>query len=277
MTEHSQTDGASKSERGGLQSSETKVIPERKTLDVHTITPDEWEHFTRNAWARSLLTAATQGSNSEYVPIPTGPRQMKPDTGEDGFMGQTLNSATALPFYITLRRRKLATAEELLRDPPRGVMEYQRKPLTPERPPDTITLVSLGFPGACGYPSTAHGGLVATLFDECMSLALALYEPGHEESPQQQERRKYERNSPRPSAARGDRIYTAQLTVRYRQPVQVPALLVVRAWCVARKGRKTWTIAQALQEVDSDGKEPRSRTIRADASALWINSDAPKL
>ncbi|KAL1977656.1 hypothetical protein VTN31DRAFT_515 [Thermomyces dupontii] len=246
-------------------------------MEIHTITSEEWEHFSRNAWARSILTSATQDSNSEYVPIPTGPRQIKPDTGEDGFMGQTLNTATTLPFYITLRRRTLATADATMpRNPPRGVMEYQRTPFTPERPPDTITLVSLGSPGVSGYPSTAHGGLVATLFDECMSLAMALYEPGHNTSPQQ-ESRNQESTSSLPDAVRGDRIYTAQLTVRYRQPVQVPALLVIRAWCVARNGRKTWTIAQAWQEVESDGKEPNRRTIRADASALWINADAPKL
>jgi acyl-coenzyme A thioesterase PaaI-like protein len=146
-----------------------------------------------------------------------------------------------------------------------------KKSFTPSRPPDTITLVSLGTPGVSGHPSTAHGGLLATLFDEVQSIAMTLHLPPI--SPSEEE----------DLATRGGHtVYTAQLSVRYKAPVLVPGLLVIRSWCVARNGRKTWTIAQALQEDEADGQGhlewTKRKRVRAESTALWIDvSVQPKL
>lgn len=231
----------------------------------------EASHFRSHAWAQSLLTSSLQDGQGDYIAIRTGSRSVKQATGEDGFFAGTLQTASTIPFLVTLRRRDLRSVTAAL-PPEAPVMDPKaKKSFTPSRPPDTITLVSLGTPGVSGHPSTAHGGLVATLFDEVQSIAMTLHlppiSPGEEED----------------LATRGGHtVYTAQLNVRYKAPVLVPGLLVIRSWCVARNGRKTWTIAQALQEDEADGQGhlewTKRKRVRADSAALWIDvSVQPKL
>ncbi|KAJ9664511.1 hypothetical protein H2198_000162 [Neophaeococcomyces mojaviensis] len=231
----------------------------------YSITPAEWDHFSSNPWAKSLLTAASQG-NSEYVPVPTKRRQSKP-TDEDGFLSGTLNTAKTLPFFITLRRRELSSVTAgLPRTPPATALEYEKKPFTPERPPDTITLVSLGTPGVSGLLGTAHGGLLATLFDETMALARASHKSESDTAV-----------GPSAGSLGATRVFTAQLTIRYRKPVRAAAVLVIHSWCIARDGHKIWTVAQAVQEdEDASGhlEWSKGKTVKADASALWVVAGA---
>ncbi|CAG7939807.1 unnamed protein product [Penicillium nalgiovense] len=221
----------------------------------YSITAAEWDHFSSNPWAKSLLTAAS-AENSEYVPALTKRRQSKP-TDEDGFLAGTLSTPETLPFFITLRRRDLSSVTAALPPtPPAGALEYDKKPFTPERPPDTITIVSLGTPGVSGIVGTAHGGLIATLFDETMALARAFHKPAYGTE-----------------VLRAGPTYTAQLTVRYRKPVRAAAVLVIHSWCISRNGHKTWTIAQAVQEdedVSGHLKGSKGKTVKADSSALWL-------
>ncbi|KAF4216882.1 hypothetical protein CNMCM6457_004753 [Aspergillus fumigatiaffinis] len=123
-------------------------------------------------------------------------------------------------------------------------------------------MVDLATPGVSGHPSTAHGGVVATLLDEAMSLAVAMHAPSSGDHP------------------RGA-IYTAQLDVRYKKPLRVPGLVVVRAKVVARVGRKYWVRAQAVQEESDEGlgghlEWAKKKTVVTDAMAFWIQT-APSL
>ena len=127
-------------------------------------------------------------------------------------------------------------------------------------------MVDLATPGVSGHPSTAHGGVVATLLDEAMSLAVAMHAPASGDHP------------------RGA-IYTAQLDIRYKKPLRVPGLVVVRAKVVARVGRKYWVRAQAVQEEtgENNGRGigghlewAKKKTVVTDAMAFWIQT-APSL
>lgn len=126
-------------------------------------------------------------------------------------------------------------------------------------------LLGLSSPGISGHPSTAHGGVLATLIDETMSLAVTLHgglNPGDLHRP------------------RGH-IFTAQLDVRYKRPVAVPGVVVVRAKVVRRVGRKSWVRAQVVQGVDlgiDSGSESQSQSqeplVMVDAMAFWLETKA---
>jgi acyl-coenzyme A thioesterase PaaI-like protein len=227
----------------------------------------ELSHFHSNAWAKSLLASSIRDGAGEYFPIATWSRVPKPSTGEDGFFSQTLATPSTVPFVLTLRRKDIKSATASLPKEPPVIDPKQKKPFKPSRPPDTITLITLAYPGVCGHANTAHGGLVASLFDEVMSLAVALHMPPSS-------------NPSLGSQARdGLMFYTAQLDVRYKRPVVVPGLLVIRTWCVAHDGRKYWTFSQAMQEEEEEAgghlEWAKRKTVRAEGSALWIEVPLP--
>lgn len=118
-------------------------------------------------------------------------------------------------------------------------------------------LFGLSSPGVSGHPSTAHGGIVATLIDEAMSLAVSVHS-GHGDE----------------THPRGP-IFTSQLDLRYKKPVDVPGLLVVRAKVVAKAGRKFWVRAQAVQEDQNSGGHlewASRKTVRTDGMAFWLEA-----
>ncbi|RJE20131.1 thioesterase family [Aspergillus sclerotialis] len=206
------------------------------------------QHFNSIPWAASLL------KSPDYYPIQTWSRLPKPSTGEDGFFAGTLATPSTIPHSLTLRRRDIAP-------PPQEVPVWPSPTASPSSPPsstppDVIMLLSLSTPGICGHPSTAHGGIVATLIDETMSLAVTTHSDDRRDHP------------------RGA-IYTAQLDLRYKRPVAAPGLLVVRAKVVARVGRKTWVRAQALQEEDNAGGHlewAKRKRVMADAMGFWLET-----
>lgn len=127
-------------------------------------------------------------------------------------------------------------------------------------------ILDLASPGLSGHPDTVHGGIVATLIDEAMSLAVGAHSAG-------------------PASDAGDNargsIFTAQLDVRYKKRVTNPALLVIRTKVIARVGRKFWVRAQALQEEEeSTGGHlewAKRKIVKAEAMAFWIVTPDEKL
>lgn len=217
--------------------------------------------FRAHPWSNSLL------SNPDYFPIRTWSRTAKP-SGEDAFFANTLGTDSTIPHVLTLRRKDIPSVPK---DPPQIRLDAQGRPITPSapaRPPDMISLLMLSNPGISGHPSTAHGGAVATILDEVVSLCVALHVPAYAENE---------------AEARGA-LYTMQLDVRYKRPVYVPGLAVVKAWCVARDGRKYWMRGQLVQEEEEgeEGKNGRSgagqlewvkrKTVRTEALGFWLQT-----
>lgn len=220
-------------------------------------------YFSAIPWSRNLL------SSKDYYPIQTWSRLPKTSTGEDAFFAGTIATPTTIPHVLTLRRRDIAPPPAPTDPPvwPAPTASASAPPST--SPPDVMMLFGLEAPGICGHPSTAHGGIVATLIDETMSLAVAVHLDSDSRG----------RRSPDESP-RGP-IFTSQLDLRYKRPVAVPALVVVRAKVVARAGRKFWVRAQAVQEE----QEPpgghlewaKRKQVTTDAMGFWLQASEVKL
>lgn len=222
-------------------------------------------HLRTNSWANNLISSA------DYTPIETDSRRLKPTTGEDGYFAQTLNTPSTIPHCLTLQRRNLTSAPT---EVPTWLPATKQdaasaaKPTPALNPADIIMIFDLSSPGLSGHPSTVHGGLVATLIDEAMSLAVAAHT-----------------NAPTALTTTEDnprgKIFTAQLDVRYKKRVVTPALLVVKARVIGRVGRKFWVRAQALQEDEESAgghlEWAKRKVVKADAMAFWIETSDSKL
>ncbi|KAJ5356467.1 hypothetical protein N7517_011076 [Penicillium concentricum] len=213
-------------------------------------------HLRTNSWANNLICSA------DYTPIQTDSRRIKPTTGEDGYFAQTLNTPTTIPHCLTLQRRNLTPAPaEAPTWLPTTKQDASVKPTPGINPADIIMIFDLSSPGLSGHPSTVHGGIVATLIDEAMSLAVAAHT-----------------NAPTALSTADDnprgKIFTVQLDVRYKKRVATPALLVIKARVVGRVGKKFWVRAQALQENEEGAK---SKVVKADAMAFWLVTSDSKL
>lgn len=236
------------------------------------LTDAELNHFTSIPWAKSILQQSLSlqddSENSEYVALDMPARVYKDYTDEDGYFAGTLGTNETIPFLVTLCRRNLEeVSASLPTEPPAAANDPKSKgTFTPSRPPDTITLVSMSTPGLSGHPKTAHGGVIATLFDEAMSHTVESHLSALTPSTDSRER---------------DSIYTAQLNVRYRKPVYTPGLLVIRSWCLARDARKFWALSHAVQEEQEDNggqlEWVNKKTVRAEASSMWVLTRSEKL
>jgi acyl-coenzyme A thioesterase PaaI-like protein len=123
-------------------------------------------------------------------------------------------------------------------------------------------LLNLATPGVSGHPSTAHGGIIATCIDEAMSLAVTLYSP-----PPELDASKY--NGREEELTPRGKLFTSQLDIRYKRPVTIPGLLIVRAKVVGRVGRKFWVRAQVVQ---ADEENPDQLVVATDAMAFWLQT-----
>ncbi|KXG47606.1 Thioesterase superfamily [Penicillium griseofulvum] len=222
-------------------------------------------HLRTNSWANNLISSA------DYTPIPTDSRRIKPSTGEDGYFGKTLNTPTTIPHCLTLQRRNLTPAPA---ETPTWLPATKQdaasaaKPTPGLNPADIIMIFDLSSPGLSGHPSTVHGGIVATLIDEAMSLAVAAHT-----------------NAPTALSTTEDnprgKIFTVQLDIRYKKRVATPALLVIKARVVGRVGKKFWVRAQALQEDEESAgghlEWAKRKVVKADAMAFWLVTSDSKL
>ncbi|RDW93252.1 PaaI family thioesterase [Aspergillus mulundensis] len=204
--------------------------------------------------------STNQRPPAQYISIPTYSRHPKPATGEDGFFSQTLSSAITIPTVRTFRLEHLQP--NLPSQPPVWPSPTAPPQLIPVPGADLLMRLDLASPGVCGHPATAHGGVLATVIDEAMSLGVTLYAP-----------EAGEQCDPAAAAAGGapgarirSKMFTSQLDVRYKRPVSVPGEIEVRVRVLAKQGKKLWVKAQVIQ----DGK------ITVDAMAFWLLTLAVK-
>ncbi|KAK2751953.1 hypothetical protein FQN55_008695 [Onygenales sp. PD_40] len=222
--------------------------------------PATLSHFASNPWTSPLLRLPT------HTAIPTSSRSSDPTTGEDAYFAHTLNTPHTIPHLLTLRKTHPTTpaSRPPTPFPPPAVTPGAAAARPKPQPPSSIdlfALLSLAHPGLSGHPNTAHGGVTATLLDEVMSLATSLHIPGYFED------------------AKGcrDRLFTVQLDIRYRRKVVVPGVAVVKAWCVAREGRKYFMRGQVVQEDRGEGREGEGEVVCAEAYGVWVLAGGVKL
>lgn len=223
----------------------------------YAIPVDTLAEFQSNSWTSSFL------ASPHYTPVETTSRTTKRRSGEDAYFADTLGTPSTIPSLLSLRLTNPSTPPTI----PPSLPAPPAKPPTPQTRPEMIALVSLGSPGISGHPNTAHGGVVMTVLDEVLSLAVAVQVPGYDlDLPEE----------------RG-RLYTSQLDVRFLRPVYVPAKCVIKAWCVAKDGRKFWMRGQLIQEDglgEAEGgsiEAVRRKRVCADAVGFWVQTRSQKL
>ncbi|KAL2818563.1 hypothetical protein BJX63DRAFT_439871 [Aspergillus granulosus] len=187
--------------------------------------------------------AALLLQDKDYTHSGSFPRHSDTHSDRFGYFGGTLATAETIPTRLILQRRILQPP--LAIGPPWPDSKTRPSLAQPSvHPADIIVILELSAPGVSGHRSTAHGGVLASCFDETMHKAVAAHsvDTRHVTKP-----------------------YTARLDIRYRQPVQVPGLLIIRAKVVARMGRKFWVHAVACQQLDNGEETPTT-----DAFALFL-------
>ncbi|KAL2824597.1 HotDog domain-containing protein [Aspergillus cavernicola] len=191
-----------------------------------------------------------------YTEIPTYSRHPKPATGEDGFFAQTISSPITIPLVRTYKLTHLQSLPLPSQPPPWPSPTSPPEPI-PVPGADLVMVLQLASPGVCGHPDTAHGGVLATVIDEAMSLGVTLYAPEAGESGED-------------TGGGGGRIrskmFTAQLDVRFKRPVAVPGEIEGRVRILAKQGKKVWVRAQVVQEDE----------IMVDAMAFWLLTSPAK-
>ncbi|CBF74369.1 predicted protein [Aspergillus nidulans FGSC A4] len=194
----------------------------------------------------------------QYTPISTYSRLPKPATGEDGFFSETLSSATTIPTVHTFKLEHLQP--NLPSQPPSWPSPTTPPDLIPVPGADLIMRLELATPGVCGHPATAHGGVLATVIDEAMSLGVTLYAPeaGEQYDPTAVGTASATRGVP--GGRIRSKMFTSQLDIRYKRPVSVPGEIEVRVQVLAKQGRKLWVKAQVVQ----------NGQIMVDAMAFWL-------
>lgn len=194
------------------------------------------DHFRSLVWPREIL------ENGNYEPIPFFSRHLNHDTGENRFFGQVVNTNTAIPHFLSLRRSELKTPDPVAKT----VVHFPTTDII-QRPgpePDLLCLISLGR-DLEAHPSIVHGGFQGVLFDEVMRFAILLHND--------------QICQPGPRKAH----YTAQMAISYRQSMTVPGDILARSWVTGRSGRKWFATAEI---VDS-----RNNVLTA-GSSVWVTA-----
>jgi acyl-coenzyme A thioesterase THEM4 len=167
---------------------------------------------------RTVPAFAKLISSPIYTPQQTRSRTIK-TSGEDELFAITLNTPLTIPYCLTISR--------------------QENPSDPNSPiSDVRTFLRLEH-GLNGYPGVCHGGIIATIFDEILGIAVGVaYQ--HDKAIQKR-KGTYQRGSRNPSM-------TAELVTTYVKPVKVPGNVCVIVHPPKHEGRKVWVESDLVAE-----------------------------
>lgn len=208
-------------------------------LEQHQPPQSTLDYFTNACWTRRVM------SDADYEIVPFFSRYFNDKSGENRFFGHTVNTKTAIPRVLSLRRKNLKTPGVAYNAGQTGI---QQSPST-ENPPGVIALMSLGR-DLEAHPFIVHGGFQGVIFDEVMRFLVLLHQD------------KVATPGPR------DAHYTANMSISYRAPVVTTSDVLVRCWLKERQGRKWFTEADI---VDREGR------ILTQAQSMWITEKQPVL
>lgn len=174
-------------------------------------------------------------------PVPFYSRTPAPDTSENSFFNETLNSKDTIPHALLLLRRDIARLEYSF-DNASNATDKGASDI-----PEIVALFSLG-PKLNGYRDTVHGGMLAVLLDEVVGFNV----DGLMGCVEAQET----------NGARA-RQYTAYLNTTYKRPVTAPGVYAVESRLVKRDGRK-WFLEGRI--VGQDG------AVYTEAEVLYVKA-----
>jgi uncharacterized protein (TIGR00369 family) len=179
----------------------------------------EVDVFRSIPWCQSLL------QDPDYEIEPTASRIYKQNTREDALLAETLKTDDTIKGWVSLYRRP--TPSQPLKD-------------------EVRTLLSLS-PGLNGYPRVCHGGIVATILDEVLSILVSVCR--------------------RAQGQHGDNV-TAYLNVTYVKPVPTPGVLLVKGKIHKIERRKNFANGEIVNE---------QGVVLAKAEGLFVSVHREKL
>lgn len=191
------------------------------------ILQEDVDFFASIPFARSYM-----GRSSSYQPVPFVTRYDKGDSS-DKFFSKSINSSDTIPRVLALMRKADPTQ---LSPTENG----STAPSCDSDEPHFVVFCRLES-GINGYIDTAHGGVLAALFDETLGLCAESYRVFVSEE--------------------RELLYTASLEVSYRSPVPTPNVVVIKTWVRRKEGRKWFLEAELL---DQNG------SLKAEAKSLYI-------
>lgn len=195
------------------------------------VSQEDVDFFANMPFARPYLD-----KSSDYQPIPFVTRYDKGDLS-DQFFNKTINSKDTIPRVLALMRKPGSSQHDPAADTANNA---DKDPSQAAESPFFVTFCQLE-PGVNGYIDTAHGGVLASLFDEALGLCAEAYRV----------------------FVSGDTgiLLTGNLEVSYRSPVATPSAVVIQTWVKKMEGRKWFLEAKLL---DQNG------LLKAEAKSLYI-------
>lgn len=195
------------------------------------ISPTTIDHFSRIPLAQPTL------QDPSFTPFPSS-RQVTASGRGHTLTGKTWNTPDTIRDVLSLSRPSSA-------DPPDAPFPH------PEHVRAEVRRFYTFGGDMNAHPDLLHGGVIATVLDSTLGHAIRVAMDGGG------------------GEGEGDATFTAQLNVRYRQPVRTPGTVVVTGWVVRVEGdwRKIW----AEGCVESDGGEG-DRVVNATAQGMWVKA-----
>jgi acyl-coenzyme A thioesterase PaaI-like protein len=166
-------------------------------------------------------------------------QQKDPHTTSNSFFNETIRSPSTITRAVTLINRNLHDA-----DPDTTAVTKTVDHTISTADPAFLLFVQIGK-GLNGFSDTVHGGVLASLIDETLSICAETCK------------------AQSPEGRSGVAVYTANLNVSYHIPVLSPGVLYIRAWVRQRVGRKWFLDAELLNEREQ---------ICVSAKSLWIST-----
>jgi acyl-coenzyme A thioesterase PaaI-like protein len=178
------------------------------------------DYFKSIPWCAAII------NDPKYTTSPTVTRLPKV-SGEDSFLAETLQTKDTISRMTTIN----SVPDPSLNPPIKEVLVF----------------FEVGN-GVNGYPSTSHGGFVATMLDEAMGIILNVVQL-------------YENSK----SGRNDNIshMTAYLNTTYLAPVKTPGIILATATVTKHEGRKMW-ISGTLEDSE--------RKVMARSESLYIQA-----
>ncbi|CAG8907864.1 unnamed protein product [Penicillium egyptiacum] len=191
------------------------------------VSQEDVDFFTNMPFARPYMD-----NTSLYQSVPFVSRYDKGDLS-DKFFNKAINSLDTIPRALAFMRRPGSLHSPLTDDDGIDLPQSAENPFF-------ITFCQIES-GVNGYIDTAHGGVLAALFDETLGFCAEAYRVFVSEE--------------------GGHLLTASLEVSYRSPVPTPSAVVIKAWVRRKEGRKWFLEAQLL---DQEG------SLKAEAKSLYV-------
>ncbi|OBT80625.1 hypothetical protein VF21_00527 [Pseudogymnoascus sp. 05NY08] len=210
-------------------------------------------HFLTHPWCAALLSAP----HTTLLPTPS---RVPKESTEDSFFAVTLRTGDTIPFMLSFTSPRLVatavTADAAAADPSTA------PPASTAVVEQVSTLFALRE-GVNGYPSTAHGGLTASLFDEAMGVSMmrlrcSSSSPSSPSSSQPQ------------GGGTGMDIVTASLKVDFLKRVETPGVVVVRVWVAERRGRRWVLEGEMVGWEGGEGGKEGKEVLVGRARAVWV-------